>query len=108
MPSLLLSFMFATLVLGQIAPLGCKKLPKDADWPAEAVWQAELPGVMARGPQIANATLPDYSYQARTVEQVQKAVKFVAENNIRLSILNSGHDFIGRLVCNRSIGSFQS
>jgi heat shock protein HslJ len=108
MLNLSLFFLFAAHVLGQIAPPGCKKLPKDADWPAETVWKAELPGVMARGPQIANATLPDYSYQARTVEQVQKAVKFVAENNIRLSILNSGHDFIGRSVCNRSSGNFES
>ncbi|KAF2433259.1 FAD-binding domain-containing protein [Tothia fuscella] len=77
------------------APENCKKLPVDADWPSDEVWKAELKGVEARGPQKQPAR-PDYKYEANTVAKVQKAVKFTSQHNLRLSILNSGHDFIGR------------
>jgi hypothetical protein len=81
----------------QPAPENCKKLPIDADWPSDDVWKTALKGVEARS-LGTKAKRPDYSYEANTVEKVQKAVKFTAEHNLRLSILNSGHDFIGRLV----------
>ncbi|KAF2400246.1 FAD-binding domain-containing protein [Trichodelitschia bisporula] len=77
------------------APAQCKKLPGDADWPEDTVWKAALRGVEPRGPQKAWKR-PDYKYEAMTVAQVQKAVKFVSDHNLRLSVLNSGHDFIGR------------
>lgn len=76
----------------QPAPENCKKLPIDADWPKEEVWKAALRGIEARGPQM-KVTRPDYKYEANTVTKVQNAVKFTSEHNLRLSILNSGHDF---------------
>jgi hypothetical protein len=39
---------------------------------------------------------PDYIYEVKTVSSVQRAVRFVAKHNIRLSIINTGHDFLGR------------
>jgi hypothetical protein len=80
----------------QLASEGCKKLPIDADWPQPDTWKAALKGVEARGPQNPLKTRPDYKYEANTVAKVQNAVKFAASNNVRLSIMNSGHDFIGR------------
>jgi hypothetical protein len=80
----------------QLGPEGCKKLAIDADWPQPDVWKAALRGVEARGPQNPLKTRPDYKYEANTVAKVQNAVKFAASNNVRLSIMNSGHDFIGR------------
>lgn len=80
----------------RLAPEGCKKLPTDTDWPQLSVWKAALPGVEARGPQNPLKTRPDYKYEANTVSKIQNAVKFAASNNVRLSIINSGHDFVGR------------
>ena len=40
--------------------------------------------------------LPEYVIVATTAEQVQAGVKFAHENNIRVVIRNSGHDFMGR------------
>ena len=79
------------------APVNCKKLPIDADWPSEQVWKTELKGAEPRGPQKA-WTSPDYTYEASKAVHVQNAVKFAAKYNLRLSIINSGHDFIGRWV----------
>jgi hypothetical protein len=77
------------------APAGCKKLPSDADWPSNEVLNAELKGWE---PRVANQSLkhPDWIYEVKTVANVQRAVKFAAKHNVRISILNSGHDFLGR------------
>jgi FAD/FMN-containing dehydrogenase len=39
---------------------------------------------------------PDYTFRAKNIEDVQKAVKFAAGNNVRLSVIASGHDYLGR------------
>lgn len=39
---------------------------------------------------------PDYRLEATTAAEVQSAVKFAKKYKVRLSILNSGHDFHGR------------
>jgi hypothetical protein len=77
------------------APSNCKKLPIDSDWPSEETWKTELQGSTKRGTQ-KKWTSPDYTYVANTVAKVQAAVKFAATHSVRLSILSSGHDFIGR------------
>jgi FAD/FMN-containing dehydrogenase len=77
-----------------IASPKCKKLPIDADWPSPEEWKRELPGIETIMPQKLKH--PQYTYEVTKVEQVQRAVKFVTKHNIRLSIYNSGHDFIGR------------
>jgi hypothetical protein len=76
----------------------CKKLSGDAGWPAPDVWAKALPGVIPREQNDPKVTRPDYQLVATSISQVQAAVKFAADNNIRLSILNSAHDFLGRLV----------
>lgn len=38
---------------------------------------------------------PQYRLEATNVQDVIAAVKFAKEHNIRISILNSGHDFQG-------------
>lgn len=76
-------------------PEGCKVLSSDSNWPAPEEWTSALAGVT---PREANAevTRPDYHLSAEDVASVQAAVNFTAENNIRLTIVNSGHDFLGR------------
>ncbi|KAF1812801.1 FAD-binding domain-containing protein [Eremomyces bilateralis CBS 781.70] len=73
----------------------CKRIPTDPEWPAPEAWKAAMPAVVARGPQ-GNPTRPDYSIEAFSVADVQAAVNFARTNNIRLTIVNSGHDFLGR------------
>jgi hypothetical protein len=87
----------ATVQARSPAPSNCKKLSIDSDWPADDVWKSELPGVEPREP---NQMLkhPDWTYEVSTVEQVQKAVHFAAKYNVRLSIFNTGHDFMNRYV----------
>ena len=82
------------------APVGCKKLPVDADWPSPDVVNSELPGWEAPMPD-GDKKHPDYIYEVKTVSSVQRAVRFVAKHRIRLSIINTGHDFLGRYDANR-------
>jgi len=76
----------------------CKLLPGDPKWPAVDVWKNALPGVVAleKSKEEGSPRRPDYQLVATTTEQVQAAVKFSAEKNVRLTILNSGVDFLGR------------
>jgi hypothetical protein len=80
------------------APDGCKILHTDKEWPATSVWKAALPNILSRGLAKDKLRHPDYRVEATTTAEVQAAVKFAAKHNIRVSILNSGHDFLGRLV----------
>ncbi|KAG9192835.1 hypothetical protein G6011_11569 [Alternaria panax] len=50
-------------------------------------------------PPLADCTLinfPAYVVNATTVKDVQMAMNFARNNNIRLTIKNTGHDFLGR------------
>jgi hypothetical protein len=77
-------------------PAGCYKLATDTDWPSLAEWTAALPRVVARASNLALGVVrPDYHLSAKDTADVQAAVKFCAKNRIRLSIINSGHDFLG-------------
>jgi len=91
-----LSLLASAVAAAPFAPVGCKKLPGDADWPSAEAWKTELKGAEARGAQKKNWTAPDYTVEASEVEHVQQAVRFAARYNVRISIINSGHDFIGR------------
>lgn len=77
-------------------PAGCRKLRTDTDWPTHAQWEAALPGVVATNGSDEHGPLPDYRLQARSVEDVQKAVRFAKENNLRLSLITTGHDQLQR------------
>jgi hypothetical protein len=74
-----------------ITPVGCRKNATDVDWPTPAEWKAALPGVVARASSLAASVVrPDYHFNAMIVADVQAAVKFCAQRNIRLTIINSG------------------
>jgi hypothetical protein len=75
-------------------PNGCRKIATDSDWPTPDQWRAALPEVEPS--MKKNGSHPDYVLRAETVNDVQQAVKFCAKNNIRLTVINSGHDFMGR------------
>jgi hypothetical protein len=79
------------------APANCLKLSTDADWPSAQVWATELKGNEPRKPSTKKGwTSPDYIYEASKASHVQTAVRFAAKHKVRLSIINSGHDFMGR------------
>ncbi|KAF1986982.1 hypothetical protein K402DRAFT_403914 [Aulographum hederae CBS 113979] len=80
---------------GKAAPAGCKKLAVDSDWPAPEAWTAAMPEVMPLGAS-ASQKHPDYKLKAESYKDVEDAVKFAAKNNIKITVINSGHDFLGR------------
>jgi hypothetical protein len=75
------------------APSGCKLLPSDKGWPADWKWRSTFPGVFKK---LKGTVGPDWMVQTKTVEDVQKVVNFARENNVRLTIISTGHDFHGR------------
>src|ERR1700760_877170 len=73
----------------------CKAIPGDPTWPAASVWKQELPKAMLQGSK-GTQKHATYRIDVETVDDVVAAVKFAAKHNIRLNVLNSGHDFLGR------------
>jgi hypothetical protein len=74
------------------APAGCKFKDTDKGFPAAAEWKTISPNIKTReGPNR-----PDYHLSVKTLLDVQNAVQFAAKHNVRLSIVNSGHDFLAR------------
>jgi hypothetical protein len=76
-----------------VAPAGCKILSADKGWPAEHEWMSSFPGIFKK---LRGTVGPDWMMQARTVADVQKAVNFAREKNVRLTVITTGHDFHGR------------
>lgn len=76
-----------------VAPAGCKLLLCDKSWPADSVWKAKFPGIFKK---LKGSLGPDFMVQAKNVEDVQKAVNFARDHNIRLTVITAGHDFHGR------------
>jgi hypothetical protein len=77
-------------------PEGCRKLNTDTDWPAQKAWEDAMPGVEYLRSAFKRGTTPDYRYQVRSVPDVQRALKFAQDNNIRVTIITTGHDYLGR------------
>lgn len=77
---------------------GCRTLPTDTDWPTLEEWQAAIPGVQAENNSDSLGPLPDYRIRATSYSDVQAAVKFAAENNVRVSVITTGHDQLGRNI----------
>jgi hypothetical protein len=75
---------------------GCKVIVGDKEWPADEVWIKEIPGVQKSPSVFGNITRPDWVLNAKGPEDVQAAVNFASKYSIRVSIINSGHDFLGR------------
>src|SRR5437588_101211 len=86
----------AAAAAGQTAPAQCLRLSTDADWPARAVWDAELPGWEALGPTSkgpnAGNRHPDVRYEVKRPASIARALAFARKHRVRLSIINSGHD----------------
>lgn len=86
----------AVFTYAQAPEAACKVIPGDKDWPTDQVWTKEIPGVVKSDPVRGKITRPDWVVNAKSVEDVQAAVNFAAKHNVRVSIINSGHDFLGR------------
>jgi hypothetical protein len=72
-------------------PAGCRKLSTDEDWPTDTEWKKVLPEISARSKTLAKGVYrPDYKVQAESIKDVQAAVKFCAQNNLRLTIIDTG------------------
>ncbi|KAI9152342.1 putative FAD-linked oxidoreductase [Paramyrothecium foliicola] len=79
-----------------LRPPGCRALKTDIDWPAPEVWESSLPGVVRTNGSDKHGPLPDYRLQVKSISEVQRAVRFATRNNIRLTVLTTGHDQLGR------------
>jgi hypothetical protein len=77
-------------------PSGCRQIITDETYPNATVWKAALPKAELRNVDFEGDGHTDYKIRALTYQDVIDSVKFAAKHNIRLSIINSGHDFIGR------------
>jgi hypothetical protein len=93
--ALLALAVFSRAVEDVQGPVECKIISSDPAWPAPVKWKQELPGVKEQKPGqgIKHA---NYRFDVNSVDQVIAAIKFAKKYKIRLSILNSGHDFHGR------------
>ncbi|KAF5007215.1 hypothetical protein FDECE_6449 [Fusarium decemcellulare] len=78
------------------APQGCNKLYSDDDWPSLDEWHDAIPGVVKESNSDSHGSLPDYRIRAQSYADVQAAVKFSAKHKIRLTVLTTGHDEVGR------------
>jgi FAD binding domain len=77
-------------------PTGCKVVENDEDFPAPDVWEAAMPGIAHRKTKGRVATQPIYRFTVKSVSDVEKAVHFAAKYNVRLTIITTGHDYLGR------------
>lgn len=84
--------------LANTAPQGCYKLHTDDDWPSFQEWENGIPGVVKENNSDRFGSLPDYRIRARSYTDIQAAVKFSALHKIRLSVITTGHDQIGRNI----------
>ena len=70
--------------------------PVSVHWPN---WQNDgcLPSALYNG-SCNLAPFPKYTVNASTAEHVVEAAKFASAHNLRLSVKNTGHDYLGRSV----------
>jgi FAD binding domain len=81
---------------GTVTPPGCRALKSDEGFPAQGVWAKALPGVESIPAQSSGLKHPDYRFVAKSATDVEKAVTFATTNNVRISIINTGHDYMAR------------
>jgi FAD/FMN-containing dehydrogenase len=73
-------------------PPECRKLKTDIDWPTLEQWNSALPGVITTNGSDIHGPTVDYRLQAKSVADVQQAVRFARKHKIRLAVLTTGHD----------------
>ncbi|KAF2670170.1 FAD-binding domain-containing protein [Microthyrium microscopicum] len=76
------------------APKGCLRLSTDEDFPSAEAWKSALPTVIKNNNTVNVG--PDYRIQVKSASDVEKAIKFAKDSNVRLSIITSGHDALAR------------
>jgi hypothetical protein len=74
-------------------PEGCKRLSGDRGFPGDSLWRSTFPNIFKK---LRGTFGPDWMIQAKSVEDVQKAVNFARDHNVRLTVITTGHDFHGR------------
>src|SRR5580704_15214839 len=82
-------------VVATTAVGNCTVIPGDPEWPSVAIWKQELPGAKeqeSKGKQKHTT----YRIEVKRVDEVTAAINFASKYNLRLTLLNSGHDFLGR------------
>jgi FAD/FMN-containing dehydrogenase len=93
----LVSIAWAVALVGPAGVLAdqvnCRKLATDPEFPTEETWKRAIPRITVRQPGDVGA---DYNLRAQNYAEIQAAVRFCSEHNVRLSIINSGHDFLAR------------
>ncbi|KAM0542564.1 hypothetical protein ACHAPJ_012735 [Fusarium lateritium] len=95
----LLALLFAVQAcLASTAPRHCRRLHTDVDWPSFEEWKAAIPGIIKQNNSDSFGSLPDYRIRAKCYSEVQAAVKFAALHKIRLSVITTGHDALGRNI----------
>ena len=77
---------------------GCRRLSTDVDWPTLQEWQEAIPGVEIQNNTDSLGPLPDYRIRAKCYEDVQTAVRFAAAKEVRVSVITTGHDQLGRNI----------
>jgi hypothetical protein len=89
---------------GQCAALGKKWFVVDTHIQSpvslqEPNWQQDscLPSVVYNGTCDLHP-FPKYTVNASSSQDIVGAVKFSQEHNLRISIKNTGHDYLGRLI----------
>jgi FAD/FMN-containing dehydrogenase len=68
----------------------------DENYPDAAAWKAELPKAVLRNIELEGDGHSEYKIRATNYQDVIDSVKFAAKHNLRLSVIASGHDFVGR------------
>jgi hypothetical protein len=79
-----------------ITPPGCRALKSDESFPPRDVWAKLLPGAEPTLPQSNGLKHPDYRFSIRSAADVEKAVAFATSHNLRITIINTGHDYMAR------------
>lgn len=85
-----------TLRVGAATPPGCRALKSDEGFPPHDAWIKALPGVEPIPPQSNGLKHPDYRLAASSAVDVERAVAFATSHNVRISIINTGHDYMAR------------
>lgn len=88
----------AAIVYAARALPGCRRLPSDADWPTLQEWREAIPGVETQNNADSLGPLPDYRIRAKCYQDVQAAVRFAASKEVRVSVMTTGHDQLGRNI----------
>lgn len=73
---------------------GCKVMPEDSWWPVKPIW--DVFDILLGGSLIKTGAYPTYAVNVSTVAQIQLAVNFARNLNLRLVVKNTGHDFNGK------------